>query len=846
MIFSYTFPFHLVEKGSNIVLYGCGEMGKEYYWQLMETNYCSIVGWTDSRFHGRGEMNKPYFGYEKLPSLDYDYVVIAVGDNSVVVEDIIPFLLGLGVPEEKIVYFVNSRTFLHEKRAFFKDRNMLYPVNKKNSGTLTGQFLCEKVECTACKACINTCKNNAISMIRDELGFFYPMINEEVCTRCNRCHEVCPVINDNRRDEDAKESYVVVEKGKELEMGSSGGVFPTLAKRFLVEGGIVCGAAFDDKLSLRHICIDSIENLQKVCKSKYVQSDIGNAYKEVEKYLKDKKNVLFCGTPCQVAGLYSYLGVDYDNLFTLDLFCHGVPSQEILVNFLKENIDDFEKIKNVNFRNKKKGWKESVGLIECVMEDGTIIDLQENTYIKVFLENIALRQSCNNCKFNLNPRFGDWSIGDAWDYKNMPEEAGRNRGMSYLQINTQKGKNLFEKIDSLNAYRVNDLLMCRNAVNNFRSVSYKKEVFANLYEKYGSVESAYKKASEEKYDVVIVGGYSWTNYGDEITYYSLYKLLTGWGLKCLMANWNHEAEWPVYVEPILFENSPYPIGAVNYCVETRERMKSKLNEMSDVFLVGSGQYVNPDIMGYTDDICLLDWVDDDKKKVAYSASFGHEKIKLDDKRKNRFTEAFKRFDAFAVREKSALDITKEWFGLESEWVLDPVFLADKSVFDEIIGARGPKCKELFAYILDPSDNNEKILRRINKKLGLEYSIISAGSRSKENAESLWSLPVIGNAKIEEWVMHLRDSEFVVTDSFHAMCMAIIFRKPFIVVVNKLRGETRYGDFLRKIGLESHMIYSYEDITDELIAETIDYTKKVFEILNEEIEQCKKWLKEKLS
>ncbi len=303
-------------------------------------------------------------------------------------------------------------------------------------------------DCVGCGACYNVCEFNAIKMIYDVEGFVYSKINIDKCVKCNKCLTVCPVIN--KPDINKKFNiYAGYDKNKNIvKMSSSGGLFRRFAKYILNQNGIVFGVGFDE-LKLKHLEINSLDNLNKICGSKYVQSYIGDSYKKVKIALNENKKILFSGTPCQISGLKSYLkyfGLDNNsNLFTIAIVCHGVPSTKIFndyINLLQNKYNS--KVKNINFRNKLKGWQNYYITIE--FDDKKIIQkASKNSYMIGFLKNYYLRKTCYNCKFKETIKDIDILLGDAWGIKNNYPDIYNKNGTSILIINSKQGEYLYKK-----------------------------------------------------------------------------------------------------------------------------------------------------------------------------------------------------------------------------------------------------------------------------------------------------------------------------------------------------------------------------------------------------------------
>lgn len=309
-------------------------------------------------------------------------------------------------------------------------------------------ILSKKQDCCGCHACYNVCPVQAVHMKSDDEGFLYPFIDKDKCIDCGKCKKVCPTLHIPPINP-YEEAYACYAADNEEHMSSSsGGVFAVLARQVLKEGGVVCGAAFDESMVLKHILIENESELSKLKGTKYVQSTIGNAYSETKKVLKTGKLALFSGTPCQVAGLKAFLGKEYDNLLTIDLICHGVPSPEVWQDYLRE-LGGNTKVRYVNFREKTKNSSETY--IAYYLEDGTVIkeSKAESLYMRGFLQNAFLRPSCFSCSFKGAKRCSDITIGDFWSATEFHPNLANNAGVSAAVIHTDKGKLWFEKIASL-------------------------------------------------------------------------------------------------------------------------------------------------------------------------------------------------------------------------------------------------------------------------------------------------------------------------------------------------------------------------------------------------------------
>lgn len=311
------------------------------------------------------------------------------------------------------------------------------------------QFWLRPDECTACGACVNICPHNAIDLKADECGFLYPEITDW-CTECNACQRICEKrldrINNNC---DKPVTYAAWSKNEDVRFKStSGGAFTELSRVILSRGGYVVGAQYNVDNLVEHVMISDEEGLEKIRQSKYIQSDIGLVYRQIKNALKDGKEVAFCGAPCQVAGLYAYLGKSYDNLVTFDFICRGMNSPKAYKSWLNEIEDENNsKIVNVWFKYKQGGWKKSPRCTRIDFENGkhVVLDQGDNLFMSGYLSsNLYIRPSCGDCKFKGVPRQGDITLADFWG---LDKKLDDDKGTSMILVNSPKGQKLFEQVN---------------------------------------------------------------------------------------------------------------------------------------------------------------------------------------------------------------------------------------------------------------------------------------------------------------------------------------------------------------------------------------------------------------
>lgn len=306
----------------------------------------------------------------------------------------------------------------------------------------------DKSQCCGCWACENICPKKCITMKEDHEGFRYPEIDEDSCINCGLCERVCPIKLPKQND-DVPLSYVVQHKNSNiLRTSTSGGFFTSIAKYAIEKGGVVFGATFDVNMELHHSYSDTLEGCKKFRGSKYVQSLIGDTYKQAKSFLDSGRIVVFSGTPCQIAGLYGFLKERiYENLITVDLVCRGVPSPLLFRKYISF-YEKKGKSKIINYlsRDKYYGYDYSTATIffdnkKKQYHKGMEADIM----LRLYFKNICSRPSCYNCHFKTLNRVSDFTIFDCWNAQSVSKKFSRN-GATNVFIHTPKGQLVFDKI----------------------------------------------------------------------------------------------------------------------------------------------------------------------------------------------------------------------------------------------------------------------------------------------------------------------------------------------------------------------------------------------------------------
>lgn len=611
--------------------------------------------------------------------------------------------------------------------------------------------------CTGCGACANVCPMGAISMRPNDEGFLYPYIDKTKCVNCGLCGQICPVNNSQYKNDKSPICYVAIAKDDIRKNSSSGGMFGVLANYILKYGGVVCGAAWNNK-KVEHIIISNHTDLHKLQSSKYVQSDTKFVYKEIKSILQTGKKVLFTGTPCQNAAVRSICGHN-KNLYCVDIICHGTPSPKVFQKYLDE-LDLSGNFIKTDFRDKVDGWKPELTITTTTTSDSFSCKAAKDDFMLAFLKNLCLRKSCGRCPFNKLPRQGDLTIGDFWGVSQKYDD---KRGTSIVLVNNQHGALLLSKIkhklktlrqvDLTSALPGNPCIFESSGENPLR-----KQFFDNLDKE--TLRENVNKLVNFQYDYLCLNFYTSLNYGAVLTAYASQELLASLGYTSAHIDYRYPH----------ITNEKYNGSFTDKFVEKylHHTIQCKniwnFNEVAKMarrgFIVGSDQVFRDDYILNTYFYYLLGFAPTDKQRIALSASFGKDSFNLPNAK-----QFFDCFDAISVREDDGLK-----FVPNATHLLDPVFLVDTNIFHKLADSvKTPMCK-IVGYVLDKSD------MCFDKNIAYE------------------------NVSVEEYLSYIKNADLVVTDSFHGTCFAILFNRPFVALGNANRGNSRFESLFRDLGI----------------------------------------------
>lgn len=700
--------------------------------------------------------------------------------------------------------------------------------------------------CTGCELCSNVCPFDAIEMKANEEGFLFPEVNNK-CTQCGLCAKKCPQLSEKAIKKEESECYAVRCNEALRASGSSGGVFAALSEYIIEKKGVVCGAAFkSDFHEVSLVSITDKGSLNKLYKSKYVQSNVGKIYSETKERLERGEKVLFSGCPCQIDALNTFLGKEYKNLVTVDILCHGVPSPLAYKKFLEEVSDGGNKpIVSVDFRDKKYGWGT---LIKVEFADKTIhYDYYNGNYFKAFLSGLSMREGCFSCKYAQFARVGDITLGDFWGVKNYKTTLDDGNGTSLIICNTTKGKAILDEIKKKFSIieRVPQKTVIQIAEKANAALvrpTYKPQMrncFFYHLKKGDSFSKSLRYAETSLLDVGILGWWIETprsNYGSTLTNYALYRYILSLGLSVAM------------VSPPNFDRK----YAGEFNKKYRYRMTAKYTEKEitennryiDTFIVASDVLWYYDAFIKTGYFFMLDFVNDDKRKISYATSFGNTQRFFPKEEILKAHMLLSRFDGISVREYEGVEICKSRLGIQATHVLDPVFICDRANYDELVdnAERKTKGNFLFAYMLDPTPEKAEKLKKIATKLQLRIiTITDKQFNAEEKANILREYGLLEQGSIEDLIYHIKNADFIVTDSYHGMCFSLIYRKTFLALINRARGASRFETLAEDFQIKERMIENLQEALDNpYLLKNMDYNG-ISDRIREETERSKQWL-----
>lgn len=756
---------------------------------------------------------------------------------------------------QEVIDFLNAEGFaITGKDTSLDEWTLLACFEKITPEKLKGQLAC-----TGCGCCANICPVDAIELKYDDAGYLKPFVKTERCINCGRCVNACPAIHHQINKAAFKKPlcYAAWAKEEIRTKSSSGGFFTVLAEYIINRGGCVFGAIWENGFYCGIHRADSAKDIAPMRYSKYVQSNTHKTYQEVKDLLNEKKPIAYFGCPCQIAGLINYLtaseisDIQMEQLITVDLICFCAPSNQHFRKYLDENYG-LDNVKNVNFRDKssREGWSPVSYKIELKSGDIIYPAISDDRYQMAFHKVLAKNDTCEECEYYRMPRPGDFSTGDFWGIELHDVSWNDRKGTSLILVNDKKAEKIIgeisETFSKIERVPLDYALKKGNRVDDSVRKGHPGRKYFQTMLNSMAFNRAVNDALSNWHDVGLVCLTN-LNLGNNLTNYALYQILSDMNLRVLIIGnpvdrTSYSGKDERFTRFLRFPYRDYDIAPI--CFDTSELYK--LNDVCEIFVVGSDQLFREMFVRETNYFTCLDWVRGSRYKISYGTSFGCAKFEGTREVQNKMSYLLKRFQHLSVREENSIALLKN-FGCDAECVLDPVFLCNKKHYLDMIGIgklRTPTERFTGAYFLDITDTKKDILH-------YTANLLSNGIHQviTDYPERYWNhdINILHESAIEEWLAMIYFCDFFITDSFHGVCFAIIFEKQFCVCFDKhnWRGYTRLQDILNRFGLQDRFIPEFrKDTVYEMFRNPIDY-EQINRILNEEKKKSTKWLADAL-
>ena len=716
-----------------------------------------------------------------------------------------------------------------------------------------------KQECCGCGACMQVCPKQCITMQTDTEGFAYPRVDGSQCIDCGACQRVCPMLNP-KAPTLPQATYATKNRNEEVRMkSSSGGVFTLLAERVIREGGVVFGAKFDEEWRVVHDHTDTVEGLAAFRGSKYVQSVVGDSYKAVEKLLKEGRKVLFSGTPCQVAALKASLRREYDNLLTVEVVCHGVPSPQVWSDYLVDRcaghcgeVSLQSAIKSISLRDKSTGWKSYSVAVEFATSKSNggepLVELtpyMEDPFMRGFLKNLTLRPSCYHCAARQGRSGADIALADYWGVHTIHDGVDDDKGVGLVLVYSDKGADYFggikENIDHF-ASDYNKAIGFNPCV--VTSVAEPKDR-ALFWELYGThkldavgmvgrkitplvacvhrikmwLQKGTPKESVARPKVGILTFHWATNYGAVLQCYALQQTLQRLGCDAEVIDYKprkfddslrqffKKHEYRNLPDYLLRRKKERAIGEFrrnNLNLTPRVYTCAKIAKVArryDILIAGSDQVMNPSFLMRGEGRKRISptyflGFPYEGRRVGYAVSFGC--VSYPQAEKEVAARYIGAFDAVSVRENTGVDIVASMGRSDAVVMPDPTVLLPADYYEALAKEWSEKkgAKESYLYGF--------FIRNVAERQE------AIGGVVKERI--LWNGDR-GDCSMQEWLGRIWGAKCVLTDSFHCMMMCLKLHKPFVVVTEQKGNEgmnDRFYSLLGRLGL-THRILHKDDI-----------------------------------
>ena len=694
-----------------------------------------------------------------------------------------------------------------------------------------------KNKCFGCGACCGICKKNAITMHEDEEGFFYPKINSELCDNCGLCEKICPSLNKSKTYESNSSNpdcFALMASDSIREKSSSGGAFTLFANYIIDNQGYVCGASFLPNGNVVHTIVNSKNDLDKLRGSKYIQSDTRNIFKEIKRLLSNNKIVLFVGTPCQVAALNNFLIKKYENLFTIDLLCHGVPPQKVFKKYLSETLQDGDLFYHTSFRDKIKGWGVYATTTTTTGKKYYGGNASNDPFLQAFIKNMCLRPSCGTCPFTSTQREGDITIGDFWKVERFDKRLNDNKGTSVVLLNNKKGHFLMEAVKNSAIVFTQVPISYASYFNITLKVPLKqhpnRKAFFRLLSQGKSLRDTTEYCKKYKYDCAIMNFWPYHNVGG---------LLEAWALQNILSKLNYSSAL-IYYNP--FINKPtnegfvYRFSQKHLIITDLYKTVSSLKDVNHLCnnVILGGDCIWGNWWSKANDFStrrfmyMGSWVDLQKKLISYAPSFGNSYYSGTEQDKLLAKYYLSQIDYISVRESSGVDILKNEFSLDSTRVLDPTLMLSSDEYSNLLMDSKFEIRDYILVYTIGVKKDDIAYNKLIKKL--EHKKLYFLDQTQLNS-----------IDVADWLYLIKNCQLLITNSYHALCFALKFNKLFYIFAPYGLDFSRFDSLLNILSLEERMLKSDKDVENiKSLFSPINWNQ-INNILSIETEYSKQWL-----
>lgn len=378
----------------------------------------------------------------------------------------------------------------------------------------------DKKKCSGCTACMAICPKKCIEMKGDKEGFLYPVADRNKCISCNACDKVCPVLNPVNEIKKLQKAYLMQHRDDAVRLDSTaGGAFTAIATWIIEKGGVVFGAAYDENFQVYHTYVETMGELRKFRNSKYVQSRMGDCFKEVKDFLQQNKWVCFSGTPCQIEGLAKFLKKPHERLILVDVVCHGIPSPLIWNKYLEYQKVEKNRPDNIRFRDKFYGYKYSTMSIISGGQNIYHAGAQMDPMLRAFFSDMSDRPICYECPFKKRYRVSDLTIWDCFSVYDFDKSMDDDKGTTRVLCHTKTGRNIVYSLSDIAAIKEvqpDALVKGVKEMNSSVNMNPRRDEFfddaqmmsgAELFSKYYPVTTKIKIKTATRKILIVTGAY---------------------------------------------------------------------------------------------------------------------------------------------------------------------------------------------------------------------------------------------------------------------------------------------------------------------------------------------------